>query len=982
MEDGRAKTFQGRHKRDDHQQAGHGQCRQSSDKLANLELDIDEFIGHVRKGHAFSAHFKDGYRKGEKFLCSDVVAADVDGTMTLEDALEAPFVRDFAAFLYTTPSHTDDRHRFRIVFLLEETIGHSKDWKNCLLGLAVRIGSDRSIKDAGRMFYGNRDAQVYPIGKMLSVKEVNTLVALGEDERGKSHKAMEHAPIRSSARINPDTLVMTATGQALPFKDLPVRTSVLCPYHIDGRPSAFVVKSFSGNSTGIHCKACDRTFWPRERQGYDFDLFDQLIDERRGVDFERKETQARESSFMEQFFPPEPSVEVQQSRFLPKLDYRPGITLVKSPKGSGKTEALKGLLSQIRRGQFRTDLPKNQHPKSILLVGHRQSLLREAARKLGLACYLDAFEYEEMREGFATCLDSLHKVTNPSRYGNALSKQLVRDPLRYDVVIMDESEQVFSHLTADTLAANKGTDQAFDALTSVVSRAKAVYALDADLGLITAHALKSMRPGDWKDHCRIIFNKPIEPPERRTLLLFEQRDELEAKLVKAVEASKRCFVVSNSKKAIDTLEQIIVDKCGDAVKRRKITSDNSRHDDERKFVLNLTEKFLDIQVLLCSPSLGTGIDITFPNGEQKVDHVFGFFYPFVNTHTDIDQQIARVRNPGEVSVWFHKWPFKYETNFDVILDHLGRGYWVPSAMRGTDPEGRPLYNKDHALLLIWTHVICSRRSSKNKLLELFTNLRAANGWDLQVVTNRESDETSGWDAAESAVWERQVQGILAANDLPDIEVIELYEARREGKRLSDPELYELERGILRMTFNVDITDELISMAAGGALATRVGNFKEAFAERADMLTEALIKVEADGSLTLKRMKTAYLVRALMNVAGLIKDGKLDEEVRLTKQDLGVFVVTCGANRTIIEEMAGFPLRRDLKTNPIRPLNAFLGLVGLEVVEIERRRVGGKIVRFYGFVRQRLEQMRALAASYREFGTGGKAGKVFLEEVEG
>jgi hypothetical protein len=44
----------------------------------------------------------------------------------------------------------------------------------------------------------------------------------------------------------------------------------------------------------------------------------------------------------------------------------------------------------------------------------------------------------------------------------------------------------------------------------------------------------------------------------------------------------------------------------------------------------------------------TGIDITFPDGACFVDRVFGFFFSFINTHTDIDQQLSRVRNPGAV----------------------------------------------------------------------------------------------------------------------------------------------------------------------------------------------------------------------------------------------------------------------------------------------------------------------------------------------
>jgi hypothetical protein len=58
--------------------------------------------------------------------------------------------------------------------------------------------------------------------------------------------------------------------------------------------------------------------------------------------------------------------------------------MVKSPKGSGKTEALKQMLDYIRAGRFKQGIKPKDQPTSILLIGHRQSLIREAAAKLGL----------------------------------------------------------------------------------------------------------------------------------------------------------------------------------------------------------------------------------------------------------------------------------------------------------------------------------------------------------------------------------------------------------------------------------------------------------------------------------------------------------------------------------------------------------------------------------------------------------------------
>jgi len=585
-----------------------------------MELTLDGFIGHVRKGHAFSAHYRERYRKTANFICSDVVAADVDGGMTIAEALEIPFVRDNAAFLYTTPSHTDEHPRFRIVFLLEETIDRSQDWADCLLGLAVKVDSDRSIKDAGRMFYGSRGAEIHKLGKMLPPHEAQALISMGADTRARSDKSVASSPMRASVTMNPDEIVRTASGAMIAFKDLAERTSVLCPYHLDTRPSAFVLKSRIG-STGIHCMSCHTTFWADEPDSYDFDMFDGLVREQLALDERHRSEHAKKDDFFEQLFPPAPSVELLHERFLPRLSYRPGITMIKSPKGSGKTEALKALLSGIKKGEISRDIEKAERPKSVLLIGHRRSLIREAAKKLGLTCYLDAYESDDMRSGFATCLDSLHYVTDP----NAKRPGASRQRLRYDVVILDESEQVFSHLTSETLSEKNNTVKAFDALTTAIQQAKAVYALDADLGMITAHVLKQLRPRDWESDCRIILNEPVDVTQRRTMRVYNSRTDLENQLVQAVKDGKRCFVASNSRKAVDTLEELILRRCGKDIKLRKITSDNSQKESERDFVLNIATQYLEIQVLLCSPSLGTGIDITFPNGEQKVDHVFGFF---------------------------------------------------------------------------------------------------------------------------------------------------------------------------------------------------------------------------------------------------------------------------------------------------------------------------------------------------------------------
>ena len=69
---------------------------------------------------------------------------------------------------------------------------------------------------------------------------------------------------------------------------------------------------------------------------------------------------------------------------------------------------------------------------------------------------------------------------------------------------------------------------------------------------------------------------------------------------------------------------MILNECGDGIAIRTITRDNSRDDAIVDFLANIKTEFLRVQVVLGTPSIGTGIDITFPNEQVLVDRVFDF----------------------------------------------------------------------------------------------------------------------------------------------------------------------------------------------------------------------------------------------------------------------------------------------------------------------------------------------------------------------
>ena len=151
--------------------------------------------------------------------------------------------------------------------------------------------------------------------------------------------------------------------------------------------------------------------------------------------------------------------------------------------------------------------------------------------------------------------------------------------------------------------------------------------------------------------------------------IFENKNQLIGEIIGDIKEGKRVYVSSNSKLRIDRTHKAIQSEYPE-VKTISVTSDNSNDDDIQNFIINAAHESLNYQVVLASPSIGTGVDITFPDDEKIFKAVYGIYEPLVNTHTDIDQQISRVRHPEKVKVWISPRTFNFETEFNVIKTDL------------------------------------------------------------------------------------------------------------------------------------------------------------------------------------------------------------------------------------------------------------------------------------------------------------------------
>jgi phage/plasmid-associated DNA primase len=176
----------------------------------SVELTIEQLAEHIAKGHAWMPtliDWLDDYNLKDRNAanCNNAyaLAIDVDNTdylrdetgklvfkldengelpigedgkpikekikvysedLTIDQALDHPFIKQHCALAMPSPSHTDDWHKFRLVFILHEALTSSVQIKQAYQYLMSLLPcADPACKNSDRIFYGAKDAKPFLI---------------------------------------------------------------------------------------------------------------------------------------------------------------------------------------------------------------------------------------------------------------------------------------------------------------------------------------------------------------------------------------------------------------------------------------------------------------------------------------------------------------------------------------------------------------------------------------------------------------------------------------------------------------------------------------------------------------------------------------------------------------------------------------------------------------------------------------------------
>ncbi|BAZ71447.1 hypothetical protein NIES4106_62440 (plasmid) [Fischerella sp. NIES-4106] len=180
-------------------------------KFQDKEGTIRDVIEHVKSGHAILAGLLNRQRRsrsnviGAHWILLDIDNSDIQRDengnpvkdahgktikvfkhqLTLDEALEHPFIKQYCSLIYTTASHKPDWHKFRLIFLLPQYVEGADTVEVCTRFLMKQLPHDPACKDSSRVFYGNTEADFPLINPSATLPQewVQEAIVTSEKER-------------------------------------------------------------------------------------------------------------------------------------------------------------------------------------------------------------------------------------------------------------------------------------------------------------------------------------------------------------------------------------------------------------------------------------------------------------------------------------------------------------------------------------------------------------------------------------------------------------------------------------------------------------------------------------------------------------------------------------------------------------------------------------------------------------------------------
>jgi hypothetical protein len=121
------------------------------------EVKTDEELIDIICNYAWSPSLFTEFRSQVNFISTDFMVLDIDEGMTIDEAEKVVHELNVCCLAIPSTSHTEDNHKFRLVFPLARTIKSKEVFEITMMKLAEVFPADPACTgDTGRFFFGGK----------------------------------------------------------------------------------------------------------------------------------------------------------------------------------------------------------------------------------------------------------------------------------------------------------------------------------------------------------------------------------------------------------------------------------------------------------------------------------------------------------------------------------------------------------------------------------------------------------------------------------------------------------------------------------------------------------------------------------------------------------------------------------------------------------------------------------------------------------
>lgn len=412
------------------------------------------------------------------------------------------------------------------------------------------------------------------------------------------------------------------------------------------------------------------------------------------------------------------------SRYL-QAEIKQGLNLLKSGMGTGKSTTVQQFIRQ------------NPNLKT-LIVSHRRALAKSLRNSINdenitVDYYedltiqnpgndIDANAALRAANILVCSVDSLHKLATS----------------RWDAVFIDEIEQNLGHYYADT---NKKGEDCLNFITFALTHSDYQIMADAHLGNLTKSFCNRIGL-----NCGTIYDNQYKTGidadgNPKKLFVYESKAHLTEEIMQQLMASGKRYIYANSKAEVKRIASALEqerERKNFAGKTLVVHSDSVNEDKSVAAALqDINAVVPDLDVIIASPTLGTGFDIS--SDCHQFDKTIGFLSSRVGTSEEGHQGLNRARNINEFHVYLDPTERSEPVESDYIHNKLISEVSAETmkilsidATTGEYASRNPLFE------WLFCEVKAQHNHSKNNYKMRFLDLAAEDGYEIIQIAKNEA----------------------------------------------------------------------------------------------------------------------------------------------------------------------------------------------------------------------------------------------------